>query len=114
MYLFEDEIICDLAETYNIYDYESFPLDKIAILVCGLKDNSRTKLKLNDQKINIDRLLLANAVDNLSFLVWAKTQDAKNGINPPKRFVQMLLGKEEEKELEGFTSGESFENAWNS
>ena len=41
----EDALICDLAETYHIYDYRSLPVKLVATLSAGLRDDSRIKLK---------------------------------------------------------------------
>ena len=42
----KDAWMCDLAETYHIYDYESLPLSKVAIFSVGLRANSRIKMKM--------------------------------------------------------------------
>ena len=42
----EDALICDLAETYHIYDWQSYPLGLIATLAAGLRDDSRIKMRL--------------------------------------------------------------------
>ena len=44
----EDALICDLAETYQIYDYKSLPAYMVATFSVGLRENSRIKMKLND------------------------------------------------------------------
>lgn len=38
-------MICDLAETYRIYDYRSLPVKYLAILVSGLSEDSRVGMK---------------------------------------------------------------------
>ena len=40
-----DALICDLAETYHIYDMRSLPLQTVATLSAGLRDDSRIKMK---------------------------------------------------------------------
>lgn len=114
MNLCEDEIICDLAETYHIYDYKQLPLYQVAIFVCGLKEDSRTKLIYNNQKVSFEKYMMASMVDSLNFLAWSKTKDASKGRNQPKRFVDILLGKKEKDDLQKFQSGEDFLSAWNS
>lgn len=37
----ENALICDLAETYQIYDYRSLPVFTVAALSAGLRENSR-------------------------------------------------------------------------
>lgn len=70
----EDEIICDLAETYNIYDYKGMSPSLVATLVLGLNDNSRIKRKITGSKISLDQMLYALMVDNLQYLAWTKTK----------------------------------------
>lgn len=43
----EDEhaLICDLAETYGIYDYHKLPARTVAILATGLREDSRIFMK---------------------------------------------------------------------
>ena len=87
---------CDLAETYGLFDLHSIPLRKLAILACGLRDDSRIKKKLNGMDVDVDSLLLAYAVDRLSWLVWAKTKDGQKGRNKPKSIVDILLHRSDE------------------
>lgn len=100
---------CDLAETYGIYDYERLPLSKVATFSCGLRDNSRIMLKLNDSRISTDTLLLASAVDQLNFIAWSKTEDAQNGHGRPKSVVKALINAQESRDNEVFMSSDDFE-----
>ena len=104
----KDCLICDLAETYGIYDFEKLSLSKVAILSCGLRDNSRIKMKLVGTDIPTETLLLASAVDQLNFISWSKTEDAQHGNGRPKSIVGMLTNPPE-KEYEAFSSAEEFE-----
>lgn len=112
MNLSEDDIICDLAETYHIYDYKQMPLYKVAIFVCGLKDDSRIMLKASNRTISLDRLINATICDNSSLLVWSQTEDGHKNRNRPKRFVEILLGQEKETDIKKFRSSEEFLKAW--
>ena len=47
---YPDEIFCDLAETYHLCDYRALPPSKVAVLISGLRAESRTAIKI--QKIN--------------------------------------------------------------
>ena len=106
----EEALICDLAETYQIYEYKQLPLSKVAVFSCGLRDDSRIKMKINEQNITLDNFLLADLRDKLSLILWSKTKDAEKDINRPPSILKMLLGKDskEKKELV-FNSGEEFE-----
>lgn len=105
----EDELICDLAETYNIYDMRGLPLHTVATFSVGLRDSSRIKMKLADVAVTNTDILIASCLDQLQFLTWAKTPDAEKGINRPPSVVKKLLGKEEPKQCNAFASGEDFE-----
>lgn len=103
--------MCDLAETYNIYNYKQLPATLVAVYVVGLRDDSRIKMKLANQKVNFTTLLLASAVDRLSLLLWSKTKDGQKGRNRPKSIVDMLNKQHKQPENLGFSSGEEFEKA---
>ena len=107
----EDALICDLAETYNILDYRALPARLLATLCCGLRDDSRIKIKLSGAKVPTDTLLLASAVDKLSFLAWSRTKDAEEGRNRPGSIVNILTGHTEEKDIMSFETAEEFETA---
>lgn len=109
---YKHEIICDLAEYYNIYNYHSFRPSYIYILVEGLRDDSRFKLKLNGMKTTTDTMLSAIACDYLAKLWWAKTEDAEHGRNRPMSILSQLLDDNtESNEKDGFNSIEEFNNA---
>ena len=58
----EDEaaLICDLAETYHIYDYRKLPPILVSTLAVGLRDSSRIKMRLNDLPVPPDMMLMAS------------------------------------------------------
>ena len=107
----EDALICDLAETYHIYDYRSLPLKMVATFSVGLRENSRIKMALANIKYSFDTLLLASILDNLNMRTWAMSKNAQNGTNKPKSIVNKLLGLEEADNNDAMTfdSGEAFE-----
>jgi hypothetical protein len=100
----EDALICDLAETYSIYDYRRLPLKMVAVFSFGLKDDSRIKMKLNDMEVSFETMLLASAVDRLSTLVWQQTKDGMDGKNYPLSIVAMLTNAQPNKENSNVTS----------
>lgn len=110
----EDALICDLAETYRIYDYRQLPLLQVAVFACGLRDDSRIKKIISNQAVSLDTLLFASMVDRLSLSLWLQTKDGQKGVNRPKSIVDQLTkqDKEErdEREYLVFESGEDFEN----
>ena len=103
----EDALICDLAETYGIYDYRQLPAQKVAVFAFGLKEDSRIKMALSNQKVPFETLLMASTLDRL--LVWFKTKDGQKGANRPTMIAQKLVGEEKERDEMVFSSGEEFE-----
>lgn len=105
----EDALICDFAETYNIYDYKSLPLKMVGSLALGLRDNSRIKMAMTGSQASSEVMLLAAMVDRLSLLVWMKTKDAEKGKNKPKSILENLTKSENiENTNIAYTSGEDF------
>lgn len=109
----KDALICDLAETYGIYDYRALPASRLATLAVGLREDSRIKMRLMGAKASKTDLLLAAMVDRLSMLLWMKSEDGKNGTNRPPSILSVILGTEQEdKAVEAFESDQDFEAAW--
>lgn len=102
-------LICDLAETYGIWDYKALPVETLAMLSVGLRENSRIKMKISGVSVQPDFLLLAAVVDRLSMLVWAKTKDAQKGRNKPRSIVGILDGKTKESNIAAFDTAEEWE-----
>lgn len=107
----EDALICDMAETYHIYDMESLPAEYVATLAYGLRDNSRIKIKASGLRVDISTLLLAHIADNTAINVYAKTKDAKTGKNKPKSMVKALVDRPEDHARQ-FDTGEDFLEEW--
>lgn len=106
----KDALVCDLAETYQIYDYKQLPASMVAVFSCGLRETSRIKMKLSGQKIPLDTLLLAGISDNLRLLLWTKTKDGQKNVNRPESILHKLSeNNPREKEEIIFDSGEDFE-----
>lgn len=105
----EDALICDLAETYRIYDYKSLPVQRVAVFCVGLREDSRIKRKISGNKYPVKTMLLASATDYLALLWWAQTKDGQKGINRPVSVLNALLGSEQEREIMVFDTAEDFE-----
>lgn len=107
----EDALICDLAETYQIYDYRQLPLQMVAVFSYGLRDNSRIKMSISKQSVSFESMLLAGISDRLGLLLWSKTKDAEKGRNRPKSILDSLTGndKKQSSDILSFDSGEEFE-----
>lgn len=111
----EDALICDLAETYNIYDYEQLPIEKVAVFSYGLKEDSRIKMAMSNQYVHLDTLILAGISDKVNTLLWFQTEDGQKGRNRPTSLAEILTGSKKDKssknDAASFDSGEDFEKA---
>lgn len=105
-------MICDLAETYGIFNYMQFPVELIAKLVSGLKEDAR--IWRNYGSIPLEKKILVAIYDNLNWLVWSKTEDGANGQNKPESLYNQLFGeKKSASEVATFETGEDFLAEWN-
>ena len=107
----EDALICDLAETYHIFNYRGLPLSLVGVLSCGLKESSRIKLRLADRSVDYETILLSSIVDKLALILWRDSEDGQKNINRPESLVEKLLNIKEENDLNAFNSIEEYEEA---
>lgn len=110
-----DALVCDLAETYGIFDMRALPASLLATLAAGLRENSRIKTILYGEPVTRSDAMLAAAVDRLSMLVWFLSEDGKKGANRPKSVLDALLGepgRQQEGNVQTFESAEDFEAEW--
>lgn len=109
----EDALICDMAETYHIYNMKQLPVEYVATLAAGLRQDSRIKMKAAGLKLDLPTLLLAHVADNTAINVYAKTKDAKHGKNKPKSIVKALFASDNPADhAKQFESAESFFEEW--
>lgn len=106
-----DALICDMAETYHVYDLRILPLRTLAVLAMGLGPDSRTMRRLSGSKATMTETLLAVIADGINTLVWFKTKDGQKGRNRPRRLLDYVTGKAQEKMAVGFNSVNEFEEA---
>ena len=103
-------VICDLAESYQIYDYRRMPARLVATLACGLKADSRIKTKMAGIK-ETPSLLLLNAImiDELRALRWNWFGEK----NKKPTFIVDILenGISEKNNAQGFNTVAEFETA---
>ena len=107
----EDDLICDFAEYYGIYDYRALPADYAATLCAGLREPSRVMMRLAGAKISLREALFARMVDELAFISWTKTKDGQKNRSRPKSILASLT-TEKVVEHESFTSAEDFNAEW--
>ena len=102
-------LLCDMAETYHIYDVNRFPARYIAMLACGLKADSRIKTKMAGvELLPPNSLLYAFIVDELRIIRYRLMGDKKN---KPVFVTEIMENGLPEKEFKGFDTAEDF-NKW--
>lgn len=109
----EDALICDFAETYQIYDYRSLPVKLAATLAAGLRDDSRILMHASGVSVSPNTVLLAHIADRVEAFRYGWTRDAADGVNQPVSIVSMLLdgkGKGSSGAI-GYNTPEEFEAA---
>ena len=108
-----DALACDMAETYHIYDMREQPPARVAVFACGLRQDSRIKMRMTGAEAAMGDMLLAACADRLSLLVWQNTKDGQKGRNRPASIYEALSGHQapEEPGVAGFDSPEAFEAA---
>lgn len=104
-----DALICDMAETYHIFDLGGLPATTLATLAFGLRADSRIMMRLNEQDFPMESMLLAAIADRLGLLVWAQSRDGQRGINRPTSILDAFTGGSGEAQT--YASAEEFEEA---
>jgi len=105
----EDALICDLAETYHIYDYRSLPLKLVATLAAGLRDTSRIAMNTTEVKASTTNTILAVIADHLAAI--------RAGLFGEKGLPSMYnalypIEHEDRNMVVPFDSGEDFLKEW--
>ncbi|MBR4291677.1 MAG: hypothetical protein IKT52_13735 [Oscillospiraceae bacterium] len=110
-----DAVICDLAETYGIFNYQALPVKLLATLVVGLREDSRIMRKISGVKISRGEMLLAAVVDRLSTITWMLSDSGTNGANRPRSVLDALLGVPVQmppSDVEAYDTPEDYEEEW--
>lgn len=106
---YRNELICDFAEEYHIYDIYQLPAQLAAALAAGLRADSRVKTKLAGLEFPAYFMLLAGISDKLSLLNWHIT--GEQGSAPPM-ILASLTESNKTNPVQAMTSGEDFEAEW--
>lgn len=86
----EEAFICDMAETYHIYDYKRVPCRTLGILAAGLRDDSRIRQKQDGISYNTEQILLARIYDAVNLNLWMQTEAGAKGRNRPKSLYEAM------------------------
>ena len=99
-------LYCDLAETYHVYGFDSLPLEEIAMLASGLREDSRIKQKMGGVSYVPIFAINAMIADNLTLIRHGMANDSRE----PFLFTDLIYKKN--KAREGFESSDDFKKAW--
>ena len=105
-------MICDLAETYHIFNYRELPVKLLAALVSGLRADSRVKMKITGAKVPDNIAILSLIYDRLTQWNWANSEDGRHNRNRPASLYEQLTSEPKKSEIMAFDSGEDFDAAY--
>ena len=108
----EDALLCDLSETYHIYDLQALPWPAMARLAAGLPLDSRIIRKMSGVTGTRLELMMAMAVDYLAALNY---KFGDKHAKKPESVLSKLIEKPKrlDNELMKFSSIGEFEAARN-
>lgn len=107
-----DALLCDLAETYQIYDLKALPVTTLAVLSFGLRPDSRIKMKLAGRTYVSPLDLQAHIADTLTLIHYHLFSGKDDPV--PRLYTDIINGAaDSDGEIEGYESGEAFDEAWN-
>ena len=117
---YPDELTCDMAETYGVFDIKRLPVRLAATLAVGLRNNSRVKRAMANLMVseNDSTVLLAIIADNLRTLVWSLTEDGQKWENRPVSRTEQYYGpkkkeqEQKEPQFQTFASPDEFKQKW--
>lgn len=101
-------MICDLAETYGIFNYEELSPRLVSTLVIGLRDNSRVKRKLSNSRLTFEESMLVIVFDALQAINYKLGH--RKGQEKPKSLYKKINEEKKKDDLMTFNSPEMFEN----
>ena len=110
-----DAVICDLAETYGIFNYRALPVKLLATLVVGLREDSRIIRKISGIKITRGEILLASVVDRLSLIAWMLSDNGAIGASRPDSVLDALLDIPKQtpgSDVEAYDTPADYEEEW--
>lgn len=109
-----DELVCDMAEVYHIFDIQALPARTLAVLACGLGHNSRVWAKICGFEARWCDIVQATIADRLAILCWFQTEDGHEGKNRPALLTLQLLGTDQsdKQKYQTYETGADFMAAW--
>lgn len=109
----EEELVCDLAETYHVLDMWALPIKTVATLAVGLREDSRIWMKVAGMNYKADFIVKAAILDGVRTLVWQNSKDGTKGRNQPKPIIEEMEKRKAKDNIVSFSTPEDFKRAWN-
>ena len=98
---YPDELTCDMAETYGIFDIKRVPVKLLATLAVGLRDDSRVK-RAKTKTVADDKLIL------LAYIVDLLRGTSFEDENSLRRYYLAPYDKQKQRSYETYDSPEEF------
>lgn len=105
-------MVCDLAETYGVFDYRSLPAKLLGTLAAGLQEESRSKRNLSGQNATRLEMLVAAAVDGLNRVTWLLSSVCPKEGEPPRSVLDSILNVAEAEEEDAAMTPDEYEKEW--
>lgn len=102
-----DALACDLWETYQVRDMEALPVRDLAMLSCGLRENSRIRMKMGGHDCDFDTILVAGCYDMINRVRRILT--GETGEMPSMVRILMGEGSKKESNILSFSTASEWE-----
>lgn len=89
----------------------SLPVELVATLVLGLRDNSRLKMALRGETYTFEQVMMVKQYDALQINAYLKTEDARKGRRRPKMLMDELMKANTPSEFKSFDTVEELQKA---
>lgn len=112
MALDKNALICDLAETYHIYDYRRLTVQQLAVFSLGLDNRSRIKRKMQGITCDLDEMYYALIIDSINSLTYAYAlaHGGKQAEKPVSIYNSLVQrAKKKASDIRAFDSIEAYE-----
>ena len=101
----EEELTCDLAEYYHIYDRRSVPCRLLGTLAVGLRAESRIGMIREGIKASPETIMLVKIFDVLMREFSAKGKE-------PEPLLKQFIIEKKQSDLRGFRNADAFKRKW--
>ena len=101
----EEELTCDLAEYYHIYDRRSVPCRLLGTLAVGLRAESRIGMIREGIKASPETIMLVKIYDILMREFSAKGKE-------PEPLLKQFIIERKKSDIRSFRNGDAFKRKW--